>query len=63
VVGVLLDEIGQRLFVDLTDVRRDVVERGIAAELLAWCGPPVLVGERLLGVVTLEGERSARIAP
>lgn len=63
VVGVLFDEIGQCLLVDLADFGRDVAERRIAAQLLTGCGPTVLVGKRLLDIVPLEGERRARVAP
>jgi hypothetical protein len=63
VVGVLLDQLGQRLLVDLTDIGRDVVERRGTAQLLAGRGPAVLLGQGLLGIIALEGERRARVAP
>lgn len=63
VVGVLLDQLGQRLLVDLTDIGRDVVERRVTAQLLAGRGPAVLLGQGLLGIIALEGERRARVAP
>lgn len=62
-VGILLDELGERLFVDPPDIRRDVVERLVSPQLLARCRPTALVGQRFLGIVALEGERRARVAP
>ncbi|MEZ5245823.1 MAG: hypothetical protein R2707_12040 [Acidimicrobiales bacterium] len=62
-VGVLLDEIGECLLVDLSDIGRDVVEGGIAPKLFAWRRPTALVGERFLGIIALEGEWRSRIAP
>jgi hypothetical protein len=62
-VGVFFDEFGQRLFVDLTDVGRDVVEGLVPPQLLARRGAAALIGERFLGLVALEGEWRSRIAP
>jgi hypothetical protein len=63
VLTVLLDQLGQRSLVDLADLGGDVVERVVAAELFARCRPPGLVGERLAGIVTLEGQRRPGSAP
>ena len=62
-IGVLLDQLGERVLVDPPDFGRDVVEGRIPAELLPRCGAPVLVIQRGPGVVALEGEWRARIAP
>ncbi|GJM37612.1 MAG: hypothetical protein DHS20C19_09790 [Acidimicrobiales bacterium] len=61
--GVFLHQIGQRLLVDLAHVGRDVVERRVLPELFAGRGATVLVGQCLLGVIALEGERRSRVAP
>jgi len=63
VLGVLLDEVGECAFVDLADLRGDVVERRVLAKLFAWGGPLVLFGQRLLRIVALEGDGRSRVAP
>lgn len=43
-VDVVVDQFGQRIGVDLTDLAADFVEAVVAAELAAWNRAAILIG-------------------
>gem|GEM_PF-2293013 len=54
-IGVFLDQLGQRLIVNLAYLGADLVKLRIACQLWARCCAAVIVSECLTGVVTFDG--------
>ena len=62
-VGIFVDEIGEGVVVDLSYLGADLFELRIASELGSWGGATVVVLDGLAGVVALQGQGDAGVAP
>ena len=62
-VGIFVDEIGEGVVVDLSYLGADLFELRISSELGSRGGAAVVVPDGLAGVVALQGQGDAGVAP